>query len=153
MEQEFTATSAEMGEMEFNIFGVYLSDMTEERPDHHYLGFQRTLPDPDAEPDDEDSEPEHDGFYVEYNGQECSCYQRAQEAVKVSLIEMSDTTLQVSFAPAAKFHMGTVDDSGDMLLSKLIIHLRRGTVQVSALREALQTVVGQDCPFRYSGSA
>lgn len=137
--------------MDFNIFSVYLSDLDEGAVERYFLGFQRTLP--DLDPDEEDGHPEEEGFYVEFNGQENGCYQRATAQAKITLIELSDIILRVLFTPAADFHQGMIDATGDVPLSSLTIDLDLRAEQRTALREALQTVVGQDCEFRYPGGA
>lgn len=150
MEQQFTATKVEIGELDFNIFSVYLSDLDEDAEEHHFLGFQRTLPETEIDPDDEGGEAEDEGFYLEYNGQENGRYQRASKAANISLIELSETALRVLYTPAAKVHQGEIDATGDVPLSQLVVNFNFGAEQVLALREALQTVVGQDCEFRYT---
>lgn len=137
--------------MEFNVFGVYLSDLDEDAAEHHYLGFQRTLPDPDA--DGKDNASEDEGFYIEFNGQESGCYQRATEQKKVTLIELSGVDLRVSFTPAANIYQGMIDGISDVPLSRLTVYFNFGAEQRVALRAAFQTVVGQDCEFRYTDSA
>ena len=147
LEQQFTATKAEIGELDFNIFSVYLSDLDEDAKEYHFLGFQRALPNPDDEENEED-----DGFYVEYNGQENGRYQRTSEQTNVTLIELSDTALQVSYTPAADVYQGVIDTTSDVPLSQLVINFNFTAEQVSSLREALQPVVGQDTQFRYTGA-
>ncbi len=147
--QQFTATKIEAGELEEGLYAVYLSDLDTNAEEHPYLGFQRTLPDAEDEAESFDAE----GFYVEYNGQENGCYQRARKKAKVRLIELTERTLRVVFTPASNFHQGEVDAIGNIPLSELVIHFTFSSETISSLREALQLVVGRDCEFLYSNGA